>query len=149
FHTRSDGSHASEFCCRSAAALPFLRFDSVFLPPLALWRRSPSFIGDSMTLLEAIKTRVLLGDGAIGTQLQLAGLESGGCGEAWNIDFPERVLTIQKAYAEAGSDCILTNTFGASRIMLNRHDEADRTEAINKAGVSITRQALGSRGFVL
>ena len=72
-------------------------------------------------LLEAIKGRVLLGDGAMGTQLQQAGLESGGCGEAWNVDHPERVLAIQRAYAEAGSDCIITNTFGACRIMLERH----------------------------
>ena len=76
-------------------------------------------------LMEALKTRILLGDGAMGTQLQNAGLESGHCGEAWNVDHPDRVLRIQRAYAEAGSDILLTNTFGASRIMLNRHGEAD------------------------
>ena len=74
----------------------------------------------NVTLLQAIRDRVLLGDGAMGTQLQQAGLESGGCGEAWNLDHPDRVLAIQRAYAEAGSDCIITNTFGASRIMLER-----------------------------
>jgi 5-methyltetrahydrofolate--homocysteine methyltransferase len=101
-------------------------------------------------LLEAIKHRVLLGDGAMGTQLQQAGLESGGCGEAWNVDHPERVLAIQRAYVEAGSDCIITNTFGASRIMLERHGQADRVAAINEAGARIAREALGARGgFVL
>ena len=50
-------------------------------------------------LLEAITTRVLLGDGAMGTQLQQAGLEAGGCGEAWNVDAPEKVAAIQKLYA--------------------------------------------------
>jgi 5-methyltetrahydrofolate--homocysteine methyltransferase len=100
-------------------------------------------------LLDELKTRVLLGDGAMGTQLQLAGLASGHCGEAWNVDHPDRVLKIQRAYAESGSDCILTNTFGASRIMLNRHDEADRTVDINQAAVGIAREALGGRGFVL
>jgi 5-methyltetrahydrofolate--homocysteine methyltransferase len=99
-------------------------------------------------LLEELKIRVLLSDGAMGTQLQLAGLPSGHCGEAWNVDHPDRVLKIQRAYAEAGSDCILTNTFGASRIMLNRHDEADRTVDINQAAVGIAREALGGRGFV-
>ena len=68
--------------------------------------------------------RPLLGDGAMGTQLMLAGLEQGNCGEAWNLTHPERVLAIQRRYAEAGSDCILTNTFGGSRIMLNRHSHA-------------------------
>ena len=61
----------------------------------------------------------------MGTQLMLAGLEQGNCGEAWNLTHPERVLGIQRRYAEAGSDCILTNTFGGSRIMLNRHGNAD------------------------
>ena len=102
-----------------------------------------------MNLLEALETRVLLSDGAMGTQLQLAGLESGGCGEAWNLDHPDRILAIQQAYVEAGSDIILTNTFGASRIMLNRHGEGDRIVAINKAAVSIAREALRGHGYVL
>lgn len=102
------------------------------------------------SFLEALRQQVLLGDGAMGTQLQKAGLEPGGCGEAWNLDHPERVLAIQKAYVEAGSDCLLTNTFGGCSIMLERHGEADRTEAINRAGVEIARQAFGSRrGYVL
>jgi 5-methyltetrahydrofolate--homocysteine methyltransferase len=101
-------------------------------------------------LLEAIASRVLLGDGAMGTQLQQAGLEPGHCGEAWNLDHPDRVLAIQRAYVAAGSDCLLTNTFGASRIMLARHGEADRTADINAAAVGIARDAFGSRpGFVI
>jgi hypothetical protein len=79
-----------------------------------------------LRLQDAIRTRPLLGDGAMGTQLMLAGLEQGNCGEAWNLAHPERVLAIQRRYAEAGSDCILTNTFGGSRIMLNRHSQAGR-----------------------
>ena len=102
------------------------------------------------TLLEALKQRPLLGDGAMGTQLMLAGLEQGNCGEAWNLTHPERVLAIQRRYAEAGSDCIITNTFGGSRIMLNRHGEADRVTDVNAAAVAITREAFGGReGYVL
>jgi len=101
-------------------------------------------------LLEAIRRRPLLGDGAMGTQLMLAGLEQGNCGEAWNLAHPERVLAIQRAYADAGSDCILTNTFGGSRIMLRRHGNADDVVAINRAAVEIARQAFGDRdGYVL
>jgi len=103
-----------------------------------------------VTLLEAIAQRVLLGDGAMGTQLQQAGLPPGGCGEAWNIDCPEKVLCIQRAYVEAGSDCLITNTFGASRIMLDRHDEGDRTVEINRAGAALARRAFAGReGYVL
>lgn len=100
-------------------------------------------------LLSALAERPLLSDGAMGTQLQRAGLEPGGCGEAWNLDHPERVLAIQRAYVEAGSDCLITNTFGASRIMLERHRER-RVAEINRAGVEIAREAFGDRiGFVL
>jgi 5-methyltetrahydrofolate--homocysteine methyltransferase len=102
-----------------------------------------------MSLLEAIKTRVLLSDGAMGTQLQRAGLEPGGCGEAWNLEHPERVLAIQRGYVNAGSDILLTNTFGGCRIMLNRHEQGERTAEINRAAVAIAREALGGRGFVL
>src|ERR1700741_2198868 len=101
-------------------------------------------------LHEACKSRTLLGDGAMGTQLMLAGLEQGNCGEAWNLTHPERVLAIQRRYAEAGSECILTNTFGGSRIMLNRHGNADNVVAINRAGVEIAREAFGGRvGYVI
>ena len=102
------------------------------------------------TLLEAIRERVLLGDGAMGTQLQRAGLEPGGCGEAWNIDQPDRLLEIQKAYVDAGSDCLLTNTFGGCRIMLERHERGNEVRTINQAGVELARKAFGGRpGFVL
>ena len=99
---------------------------------------------------EAMLERPILGDGAMGTQLMLAGLEQGNCGEAWNVTHPERVVAIQRRYVEAGSECLITNTFGGSRIMLNRHGEAGRVVAINKAAVAIARQAFGGRdGYVL
>jgi 5-methyltetrahydrofolate--homocysteine methyltransferase len=101
-------------------------------------------------LQEAILERVLLGDGAMGTQLMTAGLEQGNCGEAWNLTHPERVLAIQRGYVDAGSDCLLTNTFGGSRIMLNRHSHAGDVVAINAAAVRIAREAFGNRdGYVI
>src|SRR3954466_8890762 len=103
-------------------------------------------------LLDAIKQHPLLGDGAMGTQLMIAGLEQGACGEEWNLTHPDRVLGIQRRYAEAGSDCILTNTFGGSRIMLNRHGNAEQVGPINQAGVRIVRQAFeeaGRDGYVI
>jgi 5-methyltetrahydrofolate--homocysteine methyltransferase len=86
----------------------------------------------------------------MGTQLMLAGLEQGNCGEAWNLTHPDRVLAIQRRYVEAGSDCLITNTFGGSRIMLNRHSHADDVVGINAAAVGIAREAFGDRdGYVL
>lgn len=103
-------------------------------------------------LLEALKDKPLLGDGAMGTQLMLAGLVQGNCGELWNIEHPDKVLAIQTRYAAAGSDCILTNTFGGSRIMLNRHGVADNITEINAAGVRIVQdafKAVGREGYVI
>ena len=103
-----------------------------------------------MLLQDAARERPLLCDGAMGTQLMFAGLEQGNCGEAWNLTHPERVLAIQRRYVEAGAECIITNTFGGSRIMLNRHGEADAVAPINKAGVEIARRAFGDKeGYVL
>jgi 5-methyltetrahydrofolate--homocysteine methyltransferase len=86
----------------------------------------------------------------MGTQLMIAGLEQGNCGEAWNLNHPEKVLAIQRRYAEAGSDCILTNTFGGSRIMLNRHSNADKVIELNTAAVHIAREAFNGRsGYVI
>lgn len=101
-------------------------------------------------LLEILPQRRLVCDGAMGTQLMLAGLESGACGEAWNLTHPDRVLTIQRRYAEAGADCLITNTFGGSRIMLRRHGHENELAALNAAAVRLAREAFGGRpGYVL
>lgn len=101
-------------------------------------------------LHEIVRERRLVCDGAMGTQLMLAGLESGSCGELWNISHPERVRAIQRRYAEAGADCLITNTFGGSRISLERHGAGGEVRAVNLAGVRIAREAFGGRaGYVL
>ena len=101
-------------------------------------------------LLKALSTRILLCDGAMGTQLQRAGLAAGECGESWNLAHPDKVLAIQSGYVEAGADCLTTNSFGACRLALDRHDLADQTREINVRAVEIARRAFGSRpGFVL
>lgn len=103
-----------------------------------------------MTFLETLKVRRLVGDGGMGTQLMNAGLEQGGSGEAWNMTHPERVLKIQKAYVDAGADCIITNTFGGSRLMLRRHGHENDIVEINRNAARIAREAFGGRtGFVL
>jgi 5-methyltetrahydrofolate--homocysteine methyltransferase len=101
-------------------------------------------------LKRALQQRRLVCDGAMGTQLMLAGLEAGSCGETWNLTHPERVLAIQSRYAEAGADCIITNTFGGNRLMLTRHQHAKDLVEINRAAAKIARQAFGGKeGYVL
>ena len=102
------------------------------------------------SLLETLRERRLVCDGAMGTQLMLAGLANGDCGEAWNLSHPERVLKIQRNYVQAGADCLITNTFGGSRLMLKRHGHVENLKEINQAGTRIAREAFGGReGFVL
>jgi 5-methyltetrahydrofolate--homocysteine methyltransferase len=101
-------------------------------------------------LQEAVRERRLVCDGAMGTELVLAGLEQGGCGEAWNLSHPDKVLSIQRRYVEAGADCLITNTFGANRIRLEPHGHGSDLEEINRAGARIAREAFGGGpGFVL
>lgn len=100
------------------------------------------------SFLEAARRRVLLADGAMGTQLQAAGLPVGACGEAWNIEAPERVRSIQGRYREAGSDFVLTNTFGGNRLTLERHGRGADAAAFNRAAVRIAREAVGPQGWV-
>jgi 5-methyltetrahydrofolate--homocysteine methyltransferase len=102
------------------------------------------------SLLETLRARRPVCDGAMGTQLMLAGLANGDCGEAWNLSHPERVLKIQRNYVEAGADCLITNTFGGSRLMLKRHGHVEHLRQINQSGARIAREAFGGReGFVL
>ncbi len=92
---------------------------------------------------------VTVGDGAMGTMLQEAGLEAGDCGELWNVEKPEVITEIQRQYVGAGSDFIITNTFGGSPPALAGHGLADRTEELNEAGVKAARAAAGDKCLVL
>jgi 5-methyltetrahydrofolate--homocysteine methyltransferase len=87
-------------------------------------------------------------DGAWGTQLQARGLPVGACTDEWNLKQPDWVEEVARSYVEAGSNIILTNTFGANRFMLGRHRLADRVAEINRAGVAISRRAAGDRAKV-
>lgn len=87
-------------------------------------------------------------DGAWGTQLHGRGLEVGACPDGWNLEHPDRVEEVAWAYVEAGSDVILTNTFGSNRFMLARHGLEDKVVELNRAGVEISRRAAGDRAKV-
>lgn len=90
----------------------------------------------------------VLTDGAWGTQLQARGLEPAEIPDAWNLAHPERVGEVARAYVDAGSRVILTNTFRANRIALERHAERKRVGEINRAGVEISRRAARGRALV-
>jgi len=83
----------------------------------------------------------VLTDGAWGTQMQARGLSSGDCPDEWNLSHPEYVEELPRAYVEAGSQVVLTNTFRANRVALASYDLADKVQEINRAGVEISRRA--------
>jgi methionine synthase I (cobalamin-dependent) len=87
-------------------------------------------------------------DGAWGTELQARGLGVGEFPDAWNLTHPDRVAEVARAYVAAGSQVILTNTFGANRIRLAENAPADKVVEINKRGVEISRQAAGGKASV-
>jgi methionine synthase I (cobalamin-dependent) len=87
-------------------------------------------------------------DGAWGTELQARGLALGEFPDTWNLLHPERVTEVAQAYVRAGSQLILTNTFGANRIRLAGHDLSGQAVEINRQGVAISREAARGRALV-
>jgi len=86
----------------------------------------------------------VLTDGAWGTELQKRGLAPGQPPEAWNLTHPDEVLAVGRAYVEAGSRILLTNTFGANRIRLAEAGLADQVQILNRRGVELSRKAAGA-----
>ena len=87
-------------------------------------------------------------DGAMGTMLQAGGLKPGACPELMNLEHPDVVKGIHRAYIDAGSTIIETNTFGASSLKLAHYGLQDRMAEINAAAVKIAREAADGRAKV-
>jgi len=100
------------------------------------------------TLADLLRAGPVVLDGAWGTQLQQKGLAPGECPDGWNLTHPDRVREVAMAYVEAGSRVILTNTFGANRIALSRHNLVADSATINKAGAAISLQAAKGKALV-
>lgn len=92
---------------------------------------------------------VLIADGATGTMLQRAGLPPSVVPERWNLENPEAIRTLHRSYMEAGADLILTNTFGGSRIRLERRGLGERVRGINRTAARLAREVAGDRVLVL
>jgi len=103
----------------------------------------------SAVFVEVCTSRVLLGDGAMGTELQRAGLQAGQPGELWNLEQPARVEAIHRAYVDAGADLVLTNTFGANPWVLGRYALGGSLEAIARSAAELARRAVPPGVFVL
>ena len=87
------------------------------------------------------ENRPVLIDGATGTNLFDMGLVSGDAPELWNDEYPERVLQLNYGFVKAGSDMILTNTFGANAMRLKLHASANRVSELNEKAAEIARRS--------
>jgi len=92
--------------------------------------------------------KLLIADGATGTMLMAAGLPAGAAPEVWNVQNPTQVLGLYRAYLKVGSQIILTNTFGGSRIKLGKVGLSERVVELNLAAARLARQAAGDKAFV-
>lgn len=85
----------------------------------------------SDTILDTIQKRIVLLDGGMGTELIAQGFPQGECPESWNVNKPDVVQNIHKNYFDAGSDAVLTNSFGGSQIKLEAYGLGDRCYELN------------------
>jgi methionine synthase I (cobalamin-dependent) len=93
-----------------------------------------------MTTSNWFSAGTFLLDGGWGTQLQLRGLEMGEHPDLWNLSNPDKVRDVAAAYINAGSDIILTNTFGSNRFLLARHGAESKVAELNRAGVRLSKE---------
>ena len=103
-----------------------------------------------MTDMDALlkDKKILISDGAWGTQLSQRGLQPGECPEQWNFDHRDDVNAVAASYVEAGSDIILSNTFGGNPIKLAKAGLGKKTREVNRLGASISKDAAGGRALV-
>lgn len=92
---------------------------------------------------------VLISDGATGTNLQQKGLPVGAAAEVWVLDNPEGIRSLNRAFIAAGSDILLTCTFGGTKLRLSASNLADKFELVNRKAVEITREAAQDQGVLV
>ncbi len=100
------------------------------------------------TVLDLVKERVVLLDGGMGTELIKNGFPQGECPESWNVEKPEIVRKIHLSYYDAGSDVVLTNSFGGSKIKLASHGLEDKCHDLNYAAAQLATEAKPEGRFV-
>ena len=101
------------------------------------------------TIAKLLKNeRPVISDGAWGTELQKQGLKPGESPEALNLERPEVVEAVAASYVQAGSQIIITNTFGGTRFTLESHGLADQVVEVNRVGAEISKRAAGDEALV-
>ena len=99
-------------------------------------------------LRNRLDSELLIFDGATGTYLQQHGLEPGGCPELMNADAPDTIQQMARDYFDAGSDIVLTNTFGGNRYRLQHYDAQDRVAELNQLAAAHAKSQANDDQFV-
>ena len=99
-------------------------------------------------LKELLKRDYVILDGAMGTNLFRTGLTAGECPESWNIENPKKIVAIHAGFVDAGSDIIVTNTFGGNQFRLKLHQLESKVKELNFAGAQIARECAGQNVYV-
>src|SRR5210317_796646 len=102
-----------------------------------------------MNLKQRIKQAVFILDGGMGTQLMARKVEASKCNDYLGIETPETIQAIHADYMRAGSDAVISNSFGASQIGLAKYDLAEQCREINQAAAENARIAAGDTNYVL
>ena len=101
------------------------------------------------TFLQRLQAgEILVSDGATGTNLQARGLTRGTPSEVWVLENPEEILRLHRDFVAAGSDIILTSTFGGNTLRLQHAGLSERAEEVNRRAVELARQAAGDTALV-
>jgi homocysteine S-methyltransferase len=95
---------------------------------------------NSNAILDALSSRVVLGDGAVGTELYARGIYLNRCFEELNRSNPELVLDVHRSYQQAGAEVLTTNSYGANRSWLRRFGLADRVRELNERAAQLARE---------
>jgi 5-methyltetrahydrofolate--homocysteine methyltransferase len=100
------------------------------------------------SILELIGKRTVLLDGGMGTELIKKGFSQGQCPEKWNTDHPEIIKSIHHSYFQAGSDVVLTNSFGGSRLKLASYGLAEECYELNRQAALLANAVKPDGKFV-
>jgi 5-methyltetrahydrofolate--homocysteine methyltransferase len=101
------------------------------------------------SVLELLQTQILLSDGSIGTELQRRGLDRGASAELWNIEHPEVVKSLHRAYLDAGARFLTTNSFRGNRLALCQYQLKSQVEELNRTAAELARKVAGDNAWVM
>jgi 5-methyltetrahydrofolate--homocysteine methyltransferase len=103
---------------------------------------------DKKSFKEFINSKIVVLDGATGTELQKRGMPKGVCPEQWVMENPDVILEVQREYVKAGSNIIYTCTFGGNKIKLEEFGFENKVFEINKRLAELAKEAAGDNCFV-